>query len=134
MFLVSSSHILRNALWADATVSFATGLLQVAATVRLAELTRLPTNLLGWTGEFYLVYGLFVAWLASRESPPRGLVWLVIVGHAAWAAATLALLSGGGLAPSPLGQAFVLVQALSVAALAALQFVGLRAKSAQAVA
>ncbi len=134
MSVSNSSSFLRIVLWADAIVSFATGLLQVAANAPLADLTRLPAGLLGWTGEFYLVYGLFVGWLASRKSPPGMAVWLVVIGNAAWALATLVVLYGGSLAPTALGQAFVLVQALAVGALAGLQFMALRARSGSAAA
>jgi hypothetical protein len=51
-------------------------------------------------------------------------VWLVIIGNLGWTAQSFALL--GQLAPTPLGTAFVSVQALAVLGLAGLEYMGLR--------
>jgi hypothetical protein len=126
MSMFSSPHLLRKALWADAMVSLASGALQVAFSGPMSELLGLPVGLLYYTGEFFLLYGAAVALLATRKQPPGVLVWLLIIGNALWAAATLTQLLVGGLSPTLLGKGYVVVQALTVAVLAELQYFGLR--------
>ncbi len=73
----------------------------------------------------------------SRNSSSRGgafgvlillavIVWIVIVGNALWLVQSVGFLLMGGFAPTRLGTAFVLAQALAVGVFAELQFVGLR--------
>jgi hypothetical protein len=68
---------------------------------------------------------LFMALVAMRRPIPVAGVWLVIAGNVGWVLGSLVLL-GGGAAFNALGAAFIGVQALAVAALAALELVGLR--------
>jgi hypothetical protein len=126
MSIISSPNLLRMALWADAVISLASGALQVAATGPMSEWLGLPTSLLAYTGEFFLLYGAAVAFLATRKQPPPALIWLLVIGNACWAAATLALLMVGGLSPTLLGKGYVVMQAVVVAILAELQYFGLR--------
>ena len=78
------------------------------------------------TGAFLLVYGAFVGLLATREPVPRPVVWLLVAGNLGWALGCLALVAAGALPLTGLGQAYVLMQALTVAVLAELQWFGLR--------
>ena len=64
--------------------------------------------------------------LARRDVLPRTGVWAVIVSNVAWAVDCVALLLTGWIDPTLLGVAFILVQAVVVAAFAELQVVGLR--------
>ena len=57
---------------------------------------------------------------------------LIIAINALWVAASFGLLLSGLVAPTPLGYAFVIAQALAVALLAELQFIGLRRTTANA--
>ncbi|MGH2523467.1 MAG: hypothetical protein ACRDH2_13265, partial [Anaerolineales bacterium] len=57
---------------------------------------------------------------------PRPLVWGLVAGNLAWALGCVLLLLSGRVAPSLLGMAYVLVQAVTVGVLAELQFFGLR--------
>jgi hypothetical protein len=57
---------------------------------------------------------------------PRGWLWVLIVGNFAWALASLGLLLGSAVAPTLLGQAYLLVHVVSVALLAELQWFGVR--------
>ena len=123
---VIPSTLLRRALQADAVASAASGLLMLAGAGVLDRLTGLPTDLLRYAGAFLLPYAALVAVLGFRPSLPRWLVWTVILGNLAWAAASVALLLGGFVTPTAYGTGFVLAQAFVVALFAELQFFGLR--------
>jgi hypothetical protein len=71
-------------------------------------------------------YVAFVAFVATRERLPRPAIWAIIACNALWAAASIALLASGLLAPTALGYTFVSAQALLVALFGWLQYVGLR--------
>jgi hypothetical protein len=124
--MMTSSLFLRRALLADAIVSGATGLLQTLAPSVLAPLLNLPGALLLETGLFLVVYAGLVGWMSQRERLPATLVWLVIIGNAAWMVGSLALIGLGPLSPSWLGIGFILMQAVAVGLFAELQFIGLR--------
>jgi hypothetical protein len=113
-------------MWADGASCAATGALQVAFTEALAGLTGLPAPLLLGTGVFLLAYAAAAAFMATRRTPPRTLIALVVVGNLGWAAACGVLLMSGLFALSPVGMAWVLAQALCVVVLAELQWTGLR--------
>ena len=120
------SPFLRRALLADAVVSFATGLLMFIGAAFLSNLLMLPEVLLRYAGLVLLPYGLFVAYVATRPNPARWTVWAVIIINAIWALDSIVLLLTGWVAPNALGDAFVIAQALVVAAFAEAQYIGLR--------
>jgi hypothetical protein len=120
------STLLRWALIADAASSAATGVLLAAGADLLAPYLGLPTTLLRPAGVILLPFAALVGYLATRKAVGRPMLWTVIVINALWAVDSLLLLVSGFVAPSMLGIAFVVVQALAVAALAEVQYVGLR--------
>jgi hypothetical protein len=122
----ASPAFLRIALLLDAVASGATALLVLAAAGILADLLALPAGLLRGAGLVLLPYVAFVAYLGLREHAPRAAVWMVITANVVWAAASLLLLVCGLVAPNGLGYAFVIGQALVVAAFGELQYVALR--------
>ncbi|MES2509295.1 MAG: hypothetical protein V4625_05160 [Pseudomonadota bacterium] len=124
--LLSSPGFLRNVLRVDALSCFACGALQLAFPAHMSDLLRLPAPLLVYTGEFLLAYAALVAWVSTRQPIPRALVGVFVGGNLAWAAACVLLLASGSVKPAALGVAYVLMQALTVAVLAELQFFGLR--------
>lgn len=128
---MSSPNFLRNVLRADALSCVACGVLQVVFTGQMAQLLGLPGALLAYTGGFLLVYAAVVAFVSTRDPLPRALVWVLVAGNLGWAIACGLLLVSGRVAPSMLGTAYVVVQALTVAALAELQFFGLRRSAPQ---
>lgn len=128
----SSPAFLRMALLLDAVASGATALLVLVATGFLADLLALPAALLRGAGLILIPYVAFVAYLGLREQAPRPAVWMVIIANALWAAASLLLLVSGWLAPTMLGYAFVIAQALVVAVFGELQYVALRRQAAVA--
>lgn len=126
MTLARPTPFLRWALLADAIATGATGLLMTFAATPLAPLLHLPESLLVYAGIPLIPYAAFVGWLARRDALPRFAVWAVIVLNVLWAADCALLAFSGWIAPSALGYAFILMQALVVAAFAELQYVGLR--------
>jgi hypothetical protein len=122
----SPTAFLRQALWADAIVSGATGLVLAAAAGPLAAILQLPAGLLRVVGLAFLPYAAFVAAIARRDPPPHAGVRAAIAGNALWAAVSVAVLFTGWIDPSRLGIAFILFQAVVVAGFAELQAMGLR--------
>ncbi len=129
--LFSSPNFMRNVLRIDALSCVACGLLQLVFPAQLADLLQLPAPLLAYTGEFLLVYAAVVAFVSTRKPIPRNVVWLLVAGNLGWAAACVLLLLSGSVQPTVLGMAYVLMQALTVAVLAELQYFGLRRTALQ---
>jgi hypothetical protein len=126
------SPLLRFALVADAASSGASGLMMAFGAGFLSPLLGLPAPLLTWAGVLLLPFAAAVGWLASRAAVPRIGVWTVIVLNVLWAVDCLLLLVSGALQPTGLGYAFVIAQAVVVAALADVQYLGLRRAAADA--
>jgi hypothetical protein len=131
--MIQSSSFLRRALLADAVFSGVAALALTFGAGAFATLLNLPQALLLESGLFLIAYAAFVGWLSSRQSTLKALVWIVIVGNAAWTLASIALLFSGAVSPNLLGQIFIAAQAIATGVFAELQYVGLR-KSGQAVA
>ena len=123
------SLFLRRALQADAIFSGAGAVMFSLGAGILAQLCNLPESLLLESGLFLIAYAAFVGWLGLRETSPRILVGIVVVGNAAWTLASIALLFSGAVTPNLLGEALVVSQAIVVGLLAELQFIGLRRSS-----
>jgi len=121
-----SSLFLRYALLADAIASGATGLLMIAGADLLTRLLGLPVALMRESGLLLVPYVALVAFVGTREIIPLGAVKAIIALNVLWVLGTVGLLVGGFVAPTVLGYAFVIVQAVAVGVLAELQLVGLR--------
>ena len=126
MSAFASPGFLPRVMWADAASCAATGALQVFCTASLASLTGLPASLLMGTGAFLLAYAAAAAFMASRSTPPRMLIALVVVGNFGWALACVALMLSGMYALGAPGVVWVLAQVVCVVVLAELQWIGLR--------
>ena len=126
MRTVSPSPLLKTALAADAAVSGAVGVLQLAAANLLGNLSGLPRALLVETGIFLVAYTVLLVALARSARVASAVVGALVLGNVAWAAACVALLAAGTFPLSGLGVAVVVVQALAVLAFAALEYAGLR--------
>jgi hypothetical protein len=122
----SSPVFLRGTLLLDALASGATALLMLAAGGVLADLLAIPAALLRGAGLVLIPYVVFVGYLGMREHAPRAAVWTVVAANVLWAAASLLLLVSGWLAPTMLGYAFVIAQALIVVLFGELQYVALK--------
>ena len=121
-----SPTVLRRALILDALASGATALLMIAGAGLVESLLGLPAALLRGAGLVLVPYAAFVVYAGTRDIISRSAVWMIIVANMAWAAASALLLVSGWVAPAALGYAFVIAQAVVVALLGELQYMGLR--------
>ena len=117
---------LRRSLLVDAIASGSMGLAFAGASGPISVLLGLPAPVLFWVGLFLVGYAGFLIWLARRPNLPRSLVAAVVVGNLLWVVGSLALLPSGLVAPTGLGVAVVLGQAVAVAGFAAMEYGGLR--------
>jgi len=117
--------LIRFALVADAAATAATGVLLAVGGSLLADLTGLPASATLPLGLFLIVYAAFVGWVGMQRETSRGATMLIVLINAAWVVGSVIVLLAGTWALTLLGVAFVIAQALAVAALAALQWVGL---------
>lgn len=124
--MVHASRLLRGALAIDGALTGLSALLMLVDAAPLSGALGLPTDLLRTVGLALLPWAALVGWLATRASVSRRAVWTVIGMNALWALDCGLLLVSGFVSPTGLGIAFVLVQAVGVAALADVQYLGLR--------
>ena len=123
---LSSAAVLRRVLAFDAVSGAATGGLHLLLTPLLSTWLGLPEALLQASGVAIFAFVLLAGWLALQAAPPRGPLMVIVLLNVAWAIACLGLAFGGGLDPTPLGVAYLLVQAVVVLVLADLEWLGWR--------
>jgi hypothetical protein len=92
----------------------------------LAGPLSLPVSLLRGAGILLVPFTAFVAWLRQQERVQRTLVFAVIACNGLWALDSVLLLLTGWVEPTMLGELVVIAQAVVVAVLAELEFIGLR--------
>jgi len=120
------SLFLRRALQADTVFSGSGAAIFSLGAGQLAPLFNLPEALLRETGLFLIAYAALVGWMSTRQSFPRILGGIVVVGNALWTLASIALLFSGAVTPNLIGEAVVAAQAVATGTLAELQYIGLR--------
>lgn len=124
MTSIHPTRFLRYALIADALACAALVVLQLSLPDLLARQLQLPSILLTGSGVFLAGYvGLLIV-LASSKSVWKAMVGLVVAGNVGWAAGCLAL--AALLAPSGLGVAYLMAQAVFVLVIARFEWVGLK--------
>jgi hypothetical protein len=126
---IRASSFLRRVLLVDAVSCGAMGLGMIAFTDLFARVLELPAQLLSEAGLVLLPFAAFLAFVASRPTPARFAVWAIIVLNVIWVVDSIVLLFTGWVAPNALGYAFVIAQAVVVAVLADLEYVGLKKSS-----
>jgi len=126
MSTMQPTAFLRNALLLDAGASGATALLLVGGAGLLEGLLGLPLALMREAGLILIPFVAFVAWVGTRERTSTAAVWAIIAANALWTVASFGLLLSGLVAPTALGYAFVIAQALAVGLFGELQYVGLK--------
>ena len=126
MTYAQSSSFLRRVLLIDAVISGATGVMLIAGADLLQDWLAVPAMLARGAGLSLIPFALLVGYLATRRNMSRAGVWAVIVCNALWAVDSILLLVGGLVSPTALGTTFIVAQALAVAILAELEYVGLR--------
>jgi hypothetical protein len=129
---MNRNTFLRYALLADAVASGATGLLLIAGADLLTGLLGLPVALMREAGLLLVPYVALVAFVGTREAISRPAVQAIIALNLLWVVGSMGLLMGGWVAPTALGTAFVIAQAVAVGVFAELQFIGLRRTQAAA--
>ncbi len=130
--MLNHPALLRFSLLIDAVASGATGLLLVAGAGLLTSWLALPVELMRTAGLILVPYVAFVAYVGTRPDISRVAVWTVIAANAAWVIASAGLLVSGFVAPTMLGYAFVIAQAVAVGVFGELQYMALRRAPATA--
>lgn len=120
------SSLLRKALLVDALLSGITGLALALGAAPLSTPFGLAAGLLRWSGLILIPYAAFVWRLGTRDRIQRPLIFAVVACNGLWALDSVLLLVMGWIEPTILGEVIVLGQALIVAVLAELEFLGLR--------
>ena len=126
MHTFANWSLLRLALVADAAASGAMGVILAAAANPLATWFGLPVALLREVGLLLIPYAGLLVYLARKDSTPRLPAQIVVAGNVLWVLGSVALLVSRVVAPTALGMAFVIAQALIVAILAELQVMGFK--------
>lgn len=117
---------LRRVLAFDAISGVGTGLLQLAASGLLSGWLGLSEPLLRTSGIAIFAFVALAAWLAMQRTPSRAGLAVLVIANFAWAIGCLWLALGGAAGVTSVGVAYLMVQVLVVAALAELQWMGLR--------
>lgn len=130
---ITVTPFLRNALFADAFVRGAAGILMILGAPLLAPLLELPAQLLIWAGMALVPFVAMLVVVARRATVSKIVIIDIIALNALWVAGSFALPLSGIVQPNLLGIAFITAQALTVAVFAGLQFVGIR-RAAEAIA
>ena len=126
MSIFAHPQFLRRVLWADAAAGAASSLLHLLAGGALGSLLGLPYAVFAMSGIGLLVFVAIATYLAVCDPSPRGLVSMLIAGNWAWVGGCVVIFLMYANAATPLGQVYILVQAAAVAALAELEWFGLR--------
>lgn len=123
---VTITRFLRNVVYADIAFSAGGTLLMAAGGPYLSPLLGLSSTLLVTTGLVLVPWVLALVVVARRDRVPRNAMVDIAGINLLWCAACFGLLASGEIAPNGLGIAFIVAQALVVALLGVLQFLGLR--------
>lgn len=118
------SNLVRPALLIDAAASAATAPLLIAGTNLLESWLNIPAVVIREAGLILAPYIALVVIVATRPQISTRAVWIIIGCNTLWTAASFAILAF--ISPNGLGVAFVIGQALAVAALGVLQWAALR--------
>jgi hypothetical protein len=120
------SALLRRVLLADAVGTGISGLALLVAAAPLSARLGLPSGLLMGAAAIFIPFAAYVGWLGTRRRVHRPLVFAAIVLNALWAVDSVLLLLTPWVQPTPFGELFVIAQAVLVAGIAELEFIGLR--------
>jgi hypothetical protein len=122
--------MLRRFLALDAAVTGTNALAYLALSGPLGRFLGADPNLLLALGAFLALYAAGVGLLAARRRPPALGVRAVVEANLAWTALSL-VAPVLWLSPSTAGAVWTVLQALTVAGFAALQYSALRARQRQ---
>jgi hypothetical protein len=122
--IASAKTFLGRTLLLDGVITGATGGLMFLAAGPLAGLLGLHERLLSIAGFSLLPFAGLLLFLAVRPRVSRPLILGIVGVNVLWTVDSLLLLATDWVAPTPLGYAFTVFQAVAVASFAALQYVG----------
>ncbi|MEV7232524.1 hypothetical protein ACNPQM_08730 [Streptomyces sp. NPDC056231] len=121
-----SDSLLRFALSADVVLTGANGIGYLALATVLDSFLGVPASVQYAVGAFLTVYALWVLAVSRQERISRGAVAVVIGLNVAWAVASVVTVLADALTATGAGNGWIVFQGLTVAAMGALQYVGLR--------
>lgn len=127
-----STLMLRRILAFDAASGAAMAIAHFGASEKLSSWLGLPAWWLTVSGLILLGAVSLAATLALQALPSRRGVRLLAIGNFVWVAASIWVVSGAGLALTPFGVTWVLLQAVVVFVLAELEWLGTRANQPRA--
>jgi hypothetical protein len=119
------TFFLKRVLMLDAASCLGMGALLAPAAGVLSPLFGLESSLLLGAGAVLIPTGLFILWVATRAQIRPLFVYLVIAGNFIWVLESLLLVRGAA-EINGLGTAFLVAQAVAVAGLALLEWIGAR--------
>jgi hypothetical protein len=125
------SIFLKRVLLLDAATCLGTGLMLVLGTGALSSSFGLDASLVQGAGIALIPIGLFMAGVGIRQAAPALFVYAIIAGNLLWTVESFIVI---GTTPTitVIGEAFVAAQAIAVAGLAALEYMGVRKSRAAA--
>ncbi|MGW3660760.1 hypothetical protein ACWD6R_36185 [Streptomyces sp. NPDC005151] len=121
-----SDSLLRFALLADVALTGANGVGYLALATVLDSFLGVRLSVQYPVGVFLTGYALWVLVVSRQERISRGAVAVVIGLNVAWAVASVVTVLVDALTATGAGNGWIVFQGLSVAAMGALQYVGLR--------
>ena len=121
-----SDSLLRLALRLDAAVTGLNGAAYLAAAPLLDDVLGLSGGLLRGVGAFLLVYAAAVWLVGAGARISAAAVEAVVVANVLWAIGSVVAVATGFGSPTTVGVVWLVLQAVVVAAFAALQLAGLR--------
>lgn len=116
---IQPNNTLQNVLLLDAATCVGAGALMAFGSNFVAGLTAIPAPLLYWAGLILFPIAALMAYAGLQATPPRPIVWLIVLGNIGWVIASVAVLAF--IAPNALGTIFILAQATVVGVLALLE-------------
>ena len=120
------ARLLRRTLQVDAAVCGLSALLLIALAGAVAEPLGLSSTLLRGAGLVLVPCMVALAFVGTSATISRVAVRAIVALNLTWAAAGIVLLLSGEIAPTSLGEVFVVAQAILVAGVADLELIGLR--------
>ncbi|MET9656941.1 hypothetical protein [Streptomyces sp. NPDC006510] len=121
-----SDRLLRFALVSDVLLTGANGIGYLVLATVLDSFLGVDRSVLYPVGVFLTVYALWVLAVSRQENIGRGAVAVIIALNTAWAVAGVVMVAVDALTATGVGDFWIVFQGLAVAAMAALQYAGLR--------
>ncbi len=98
----------------------------MALSAPVSQWTALPQPLLWWAGLVLLPIAAFILLTARLAAPPSWMMGFIVLGNIGWVLLSIGLPLSGMIAPNAFGWAFLIGQAVIVAAFAAWEFTSMR--------